>query len=81
MKWTADETFLLLFPAMGIVCVILLFKDDIPHDRQSIDLEPTECIHACIKAMQDNQVFPDFPAIQRECDARYGDGCELKGKP
>jgi hypothetical protein len=76
MNWTDDDTFLLLFPTLGIVLVIVLFNDE-PTDRRSIDLEARECVQACIKAMQDDQVFPDFAAIVKECDARFGDGCKL----
>lgn len=67
----------------GIGIGIALARSGIHHEpgHGSIDIEARECVQACIKAMQDNQVFPDFRAIVKECDARFGDGCKLVRDP
>jgi hypothetical protein len=70
---------LVLLTWMGIVVVGHL-RPKVSHDR-AMDLDARECVQACIKAMQDDQVFPDFAAIVKECDSRFGDGCKLVRDP
>jgi hypothetical protein len=86
MKIPADDismTMVAMLILGGIGIGIALARSDFPHAarHKSIDVEPRECVQTCIKAMQDNQVFPDFAAIVKECDARFGDGCKMIRDP
>lgn len=49
-----------------------------PVRADSFELKNTECVETCIRAMNSNRVFPNFDEIVKECDIRFGDGCEIR---
>lgn len=71
-----------LLVMLGTLAGFWLFERCVPeigHDEKPLSIEPKECVELCIKKIQDNQVFPDFPSIVRECDWRFGNGCSIEG--
>lgn len=52
------------------------------HDtpQSGMELDPADCVASCIKQIHSNQVFPDFPAIVKSCDEKFGEGCRLRNK-
>ena len=75
--WTA---IIAAFLAMGVGFAIVWWISPpeklVP--KRGLDIDGTECVEACIKALQANRVFPDFQSIVKECDERFGNGCRLQ---
>lgn len=63
--------------AIVVGAVAAFWPSRVPRAGNGMDLEPSDCVEMCIRAIQKDRVFPNFADIVKECDERFGNGCKL----